>query len=186
VPREKRAIAHTQLDHLPVRKDRLCAEPTTVYTDEPSTSRTFLPDLTERLNDRRSIALGATSRPVRSMGLPSVRIYSEPRDRPRRSSVGLWRSVKPASTSRRVVAFSLNAARTAFVVTFRLDQATRDTMRRTVPHTRYGTTSSFIRESIGLLLEQEDEQPSGWSVDRRFQSRNRLLDSARVLRISTC
>jgi Arc/MetJ-type ribon-helix-helix transcriptional regulator len=50
------------------------------------------------------------------------------------------------------------------VVTFRLDQATRDRMRRTVPHTKYGTTSSFIRESIELLLKQEDEQPSGWSV----------------------
>jgi Arc/MetJ-type ribon-helix-helix transcriptional regulator len=52
------------------------------------------------------------------------------------------------------------------VVTFRLDQATRDRMRRTVPNIRYGTTSSFIRESIELLLQREDEQPSGWSVGR--------------------
>jgi Arc/MetJ-type ribon-helix-helix transcriptional regulator len=52
------------------------------------------------------------------------------------------------------------------VVTFRLDQATRDRMRRTVPHTRYGTTSSFIREGIELLLRREDEQPSGWLVGR--------------------
>jgi Arc/MetJ-type ribon-helix-helix transcriptional regulator len=52
------------------------------------------------------------------------------------------------------------------VVTFRLDQATRDRMRRMVPHTKYGTTSSFIRESIGLLLEQDDERPSGWPLRR--------------------
>jgi Arc/MetJ-type ribon-helix-helix transcriptional regulator len=52
------------------------------------------------------------------------------------------------------------------VVTFRLDHATRDRMRRTVPHTRHGTTSSFIREGIELLLQREDEQPSGWSVGR--------------------
>jgi Arc/MetJ-type ribon-helix-helix transcriptional regulator len=52
------------------------------------------------------------------------------------------------------------------IVTFRLDQETRDRMRRTVPHTKYGTTSSFVRESIGLLLEQENERPSGWSVGR--------------------
>jgi Arc/MetJ-type ribon-helix-helix transcriptional regulator len=52
------------------------------------------------------------------------------------------------------------------VVTFRLDQATRDRMRRMVPHTRYGTTSSFIREGIELLLQREDEQPSGWSLRR--------------------
>jgi Arc/MetJ-type ribon-helix-helix transcriptional regulator len=34
------------------------------------------------------------------------------------------------------------------IVTLRLDQATRDRMRRTVPYTKYGTTSSFIREGI--------------------------------------
>jgi Arc/MetJ-type ribon-helix-helix transcriptional regulator len=52
------------------------------------------------------------------------------------------------------------------VVTFRLDLATRDRMRRTVPYTKYGTTSSFIREGIELLLKQEDKQPSGWLVGR--------------------
>ena len=52
------------------------------------------------------------------------------------------------------------------IVTFRLDQATRDRMRRTVPYTKYGTTSSFIREGIELLLKREDEQPSGWSIRR--------------------
>jgi Arc/MetJ-type ribon-helix-helix transcriptional regulator len=52
------------------------------------------------------------------------------------------------------------------VITFRLDQATRDRMIRTVPHTKYRTTSSFIREGIELLLKQEDEQPSGWLVRR--------------------
>jgi Arc/MetJ-type ribon-helix-helix transcriptional regulator len=52
------------------------------------------------------------------------------------------------------------------VVTFRLDQATRDRMRRTVPYTKYQTTSAFIRQSIEMLLKQEDEQPSGWTVGR--------------------
>jgi len=38
------------------------------------------------------------------------------------------------------------------VVTFRMDQATWDWMRRLVPYTRYRTTSSFIREGIDLML----------------------------------
>ena len=38
------------------------------------------------------------------------------------------------------------------VVTFRLDEATWDWMRRLVPYTRYRNTSSFIREGIELLL----------------------------------
>jgi Arc/MetJ-type ribon-helix-helix transcriptional regulator len=53
------------------------------------------------------------------------------------------------------------------VVTFRLDQATRDRMREVVPYTRYRNTSSFIRESIDLLLKREDQQPTGWSAHRR-------------------
>ncbi len=52
------------------------------------------------------------------------------------------------------------------VVTFRLDQATWDWMRELVPYTRYGTTSSFIREGIDLLLRRETEQPSGWTTGR--------------------
>jgi Arc/MetJ-type ribon-helix-helix transcriptional regulator len=52
------------------------------------------------------------------------------------------------------------------VVTFRLDQATWDFVRELVPYTKYGTTSSFIREGIELLLKQEEEQPSGWGVRR--------------------
>jgi Arc/MetJ-type ribon-helix-helix transcriptional regulator len=52
------------------------------------------------------------------------------------------------------------------VVTFRLDQATWDFMRALVPYTRYRKVSSFIREGIELLLQQEEEQPSGWSVGR--------------------
>jgi Arc/MetJ-type ribon-helix-helix transcriptional regulator len=52
------------------------------------------------------------------------------------------------------------------MVTFRLDQATWDFMRQLVPYTRYGNTSSFIREGIELLLKQEEEQRSGWSVGR--------------------
>ena len=52
------------------------------------------------------------------------------------------------------------------VVTFRMDQATWDFMRQLVPYTKYRNTSSFIREGIELLLKQEEEQPSGWHVDR--------------------
>jgi Arc/MetJ-type ribon-helix-helix transcriptional regulator len=57
--------------------------------------------------------------------------------------------------------------RRPLVVTFRLDQATRDRMREVVPYTRYRNTSSFIREAIDLLLKREGEQPSGWSAHRR-------------------
>jgi Arc/MetJ-type ribon-helix-helix transcriptional regulator len=57
--------------------------------------------------------------------------------------------------------------RKPLVVTFRLDQATRDRMREVVPYTKYRNTSSFIREGIDLLLKREDEQPSGWSAHRR-------------------
>src|SRR5438094_4503571 len=52
------------------------------------------------------------------------------------------------------------------VVTFRMDQATWDFMRQLVPYTRYKKASSFIREGIELLLKQEEEQPSGWTVGR--------------------
>ena len=52
------------------------------------------------------------------------------------------------------------------VVTFRLDQATWDRMRKLTPYTKYGNTSSFIREGIELLLRREDEQPSGWGRHR--------------------
>jgi Arc/MetJ-type ribon-helix-helix transcriptional regulator len=52
------------------------------------------------------------------------------------------------------------------VVTFRMDQATWDFMRQLVPYTKYKNASSFIREGIELLLQREDEQPSGWSVGR--------------------
>jgi Arc/MetJ-type ribon-helix-helix transcriptional regulator len=50
------------------------------------------------------------------------------------------------------------------IVTFRLDQATWD--RKVAPYTKYGNTSSFIREGIDLLLRREDEQPSGWGRHR--------------------
>jgi Arc/MetJ-type ribon-helix-helix transcriptional regulator len=56
--------------------------------------------------------------------------------------------------------------RKPLVVTFRLDQATRDRMRELAPYTKYGNTSSFIREGIDLLLKREDEQPTGWTVGR--------------------
>jgi Arc/MetJ-type ribon-helix-helix transcriptional regulator len=52
------------------------------------------------------------------------------------------------------------------VVTFRMDQATWDRMRELVPYTKYRSTSSFIREGIELMLNQEDEQPTGSTVGR--------------------
>ena len=50
------------------------------------------------------------------------------------------------------------------VVTFRMDQATWDFMRELLPFTRYKKASPFIRGGIELLLKQEEEQPSGWTV----------------------
>jgi Arc/MetJ-type ribon-helix-helix transcriptional regulator len=47
-----------------------------------------------------------------------------------------------------------------------MDQATWEFMRELVPYTRYRKASSFIREGIELLLKQEEEPPSGWSVGR--------------------
>jgi hypothetical protein len=52
------------------------------------------------------------------------------------------------------------------VVTFGMDQATWDFMRQLVPYTRYKKASSLIRAGIELLLKQEEEQPSGWTVGR--------------------
>ena len=52
------------------------------------------------------------------------------------------------------------------IVTFRMDEATWDRMTKLVPYTKYGNTSSFIREGIELLLKCEDEQPTGWTVGR--------------------
>jgi Arc/MetJ-type ribon-helix-helix transcriptional regulator len=52
------------------------------------------------------------------------------------------------------------------VVTFRLDEATWDWVKRLAPYTRYRNASSFIREGIELLLKQEEAQPSGWTVGR--------------------
>jgi Arc/MetJ-type ribon-helix-helix transcriptional regulator len=39
-------------------------------------------------------------------------------------------------------------------------------MRELVRYTKHRKASSFIREGIELLLKQEEEQPSGWSVGR--------------------
>jgi len=47
-----------------------------------------------------------------------------------------------------------------------MDQATWDFMRELVPYTKYKNTSSLIREGIDLLLEREEEQPSGWTAGR--------------------
>jgi Arc/MetJ-type ribon-helix-helix transcriptional regulator len=52
------------------------------------------------------------------------------------------------------------------VVTFRMDQATWEWLRELAPYTKYRNASSFIREGIDLLLKREEEQPSGWTVDR--------------------
>ena len=64
------------------------------------------------------------------------------------------------------------------VVTFRMDQATWEFMRQLVPYTRYRKASSFIREGIELLLKQEEEQPSGWSVGRPRRRRESVQPGA--------
>jgi Arc/MetJ-type ribon-helix-helix transcriptional regulator len=74
------------------------------------------------------------------------------------------------------------------VVTFRMDQATWDFMRALVPYTRYKNASSFIREGIDLLLKQEDEQPSGWSVGQSpggSQTKLSVHASSDLLKTST-
>jgi Arc/MetJ-type ribon-helix-helix transcriptional regulator len=56
--------------------------------------------------------------------------------------------------------------RKPLVVTFRLDEATRDRIRETVRYSPHGTASAFIREAIAQLLKREAERPSGWTVRR--------------------
>ena len=56
--------------------------------------------------------------------------------------------------------------RKPLVVTFRLDEATRDRIRETVRHSPHRTSSAFIRAAIAQLLKREAKQPSGWTVAR--------------------
>ena len=52
------------------------------------------------------------------------------------------------------------------VVTFRLDEATRDRIREAVRYSPYRDASAFIRAAIADLLAREAERPSGWTVRR--------------------
>jgi predicted transcriptional regulator len=56
--------------------------------------------------------------------------------------------------------------RKPLVVTFRLDEATRDRVRETARHSPHRTSSAFIRAAIAELLKRETERPSGWTVRR--------------------
>jgi Arc/MetJ-type ribon-helix-helix transcriptional regulator len=56
--------------------------------------------------------------------------------------------------------------RKPLVVTFRLDEATRDRIRETVRYSSHRNASVFIREAIAQLLAREKERPSGWTVRR--------------------
>jgi Arc/MetJ-type ribon-helix-helix transcriptional regulator len=56
--------------------------------------------------------------------------------------------------------------RKPLVVTFRLDEATRDRIRATVRYSPYRDASAFIRAAITELLKREEERPSGWTVRR--------------------
>jgi len=47
------------------------------------------------------------------------------------------------------------------VVTFRLDQSTRDRIRETVRYSPHRTSSAVIREAVMELLEREARRPSG-------------------------
>ena len=57
-------------------------------------------------------------------------------------------------------------SRKPLVVTFRLDQATRDRIREAARYSPHRTSSAFIREAIAQLLAREAERPSGWTVRR--------------------
>jgi hypothetical protein len=57
-------------------------------------------------------------------------------------------------------------SRKPLVVTFRLDQGTRDRIRETVRYSPHRTPSAFIRAAIADLLAREAERPSGWTVRR--------------------
>jgi Arc/MetJ-type ribon-helix-helix transcriptional regulator len=56
--------------------------------------------------------------------------------------------------------------RKPLVLTFRLDQATRDRIRETARYSPYRSSSAFIRVAITELLKREEERPSGWSMRR--------------------
>jgi len=56
--------------------------------------------------------------------------------------------------------------RKPLVVTFRLDEATRDRIREAVRYSPHRTSSGFIRVAISELLKREDDRPSGWTVRR--------------------
>jgi Arc/MetJ-type ribon-helix-helix transcriptional regulator len=56
--------------------------------------------------------------------------------------------------------------RKPLVVTFRLDEATRDRIREAVRYSPHRTSSAFIRAAITELLASEEERPSGWIVRR--------------------
>jgi Arc/MetJ-type ribon-helix-helix transcriptional regulator len=63
------------------------------------------------------------------------------------------------------------------VVTFRLDEATWDWVKRLAPYTRYGNASSFIREGIDLLLKHEDEHTKRQRTLRQKQGKTPLSSS---------
>jgi Arc/MetJ-type ribon-helix-helix transcriptional regulator len=63
--------------------------------------------------------------------------------------------------------------RKPLVVTFRLDEATRDRIREAARYSPYRDASAFIRAAISELLRREADRPSGWTVrrDRRLTGR---------------
>jgi Arc/MetJ-type ribon-helix-helix transcriptional regulator len=62
--------------------------------------------------------------------------------------------------------------RKPLVVTFRLDEATRDRIRETVRYSPHRDVSTFIREAIARLLAREEERPSGRTVPTRAHPKN--------------
>src|SRR5262245_58005227 len=66
--------------------------------------------------------------------------------------------------------------RKPLVVTFRLDEATRDRIREPARHSPHRTSSALIRKAITQLLRREEERPSGWTVlPQRATDREILL-----------
>jgi hypothetical protein len=58
------------------------------------------------------------------------------------------------------------AGHNKLVVTFRLDEATRDRIREIVRDSPHLTSSASIPAAIEQLLKREEERPSGWTVRR--------------------
>src|SRR5215472_10712780 len=75
-------------------------------------------------------------------------------------------SSAPIHNTRNQAHFRTKMPRKPLIMTFRLDEATRDRIRETVRYSPYRDPSAFIRAAIADLLAREEERPSGWTARR--------------------